>query len=63
MIGSYLAVGFRRLVTQKLYSALNIAGLAVGLACAILILLYVRHETSFDQRFPNSHRIYRISAD
>lgn len=63
MFGSYLAVGLRRLVTQKLYSTLNIAGLAVGLACAVLILLYVRHETTFDQRFPDADRIYRVSAD
>ena len=63
MIGSYLAVGFRRLVTQKLYSTLNIAGLAVGLACAILILLYVHYELSFDEHFPGADRIYRISAE
>ncbi|HET7132796.1 MAG TPA: ABC transporter permease, partial [Gammaproteobacteria bacterium] len=63
MIGSYLAMGFRRLVSQKLYSTLNIVGLAVGLACAILILLYVRYELSFDRGFPDSDRIYRISAE
>ena len=63
MIGNHLAIGFRRLVTQKLYSTLNIVGLAVGLACAILILLYVRYELSFDQSFPHADRIYRISAD
>ena len=63
MLGSYLLIGLRQLFAHKLYSAINIVGLAVGLACAILIFLFVRHELGFDERFPDAERIYRISAD
>jgi putative ABC transport system permease protein len=62
VIGSYLSVGVRHLLAQKLYSSINIVGLAVGLAAAIVIFLYVDHELGFDERFPNADRIYRISA-
>jgi putative ABC transport system permease protein len=63
MLGSYLLTGLRQLFAHKLYSAINIVGLAVGLACAILIFLFVRHELGFDQGFPDAERTYRISAD
>jgi putative ABC transport system permease protein len=63
MIGSYIATALRRLFAEKLYAAINVAGLAVGLACSILILLFVRYETSFDRHWPDAERIYRISAD
>lgn len=63
MLASYLTTAFRQLLATKLYAAINVIGLAVGLACALLILLYVRHELSFDQRQPDASRIYRISPD
>jgi hypothetical protein len=46
---SYLIAAFRNLARSKLYAAINIIGLAVGFAAAILIALYVREETSFDR--------------
>jgi putative ABC transport system permease protein len=49
--------------TRKLYTAINVLGLAVGLACVILILLYVRHELSYDTHYTHADRIYRVSAD
>ena len=52
LLKSYLLVALRQLFTHKLYSAINIVGLAVGLACAILMLLFVRYELGFDERFP-----------
>jgi putative ABC transport system permease protein len=63
MIASYFRVAFRQLVTGKLYTAINVIGLAVALACAILMLLLMRHETTFDRRWADGERIYRISAD
>ena len=63
MLKSYFTVAARQLVKQKLYSAINIIGLAVGLACCLLIALYVRHELSFDRHYQNADRIYRISRD
>jgi putative ABC transport system permease protein len=63
MVRSYLATGARQLVAHKLYSAINMIGLAVGLASVVLISLYVRHELSYDAFFPNADHIYRISRD
>jgi putative ABC transport system permease protein len=63
MVKSYVATGLRQLGTQKLYSVINIAGLAVGLASVMLIALFVRHELSYESTFPNADRIFRISRD
>jgi putative ABC transport system permease protein len=62
MLKNYLTVAFRNLVKNRLYTAINIFGLAVGLASCILILLYVRHETSYDEWFPNADRIYAVHS-
>ncbi len=62
MIKNYLTVAFRNLIKNRLYTAINIFGLAVGLASCILILLYVRHETSYDEWFPNADRIYQVHS-
>jgi putative ABC transport system permease protein len=63
MLKSYLVIAFKHLTTQKLYSAINIVGLAVGLACFILIAIFVRHELSYDEHFTNADRIHRVSRD
>jgi len=63
MVSSYVVTGLRQLVSQKLYSAINIVGLAVGLASVVLIGLYVRHELSYESMFPDAGRIFRISRD
>ena len=60
MLGNYVKVAVRFLAAHRLYAALNICGLAVGLAAAMLIALYVRHEMSFDNWIPDSERIYRM---
>ena len=49
MLRNYLTVALRHLLRHKLYSAINISGLAIGMACCILILLSVRHELSYDR--------------
>lgn len=62
MLKNYLKIAFRNLVRHKAYSALNIAGLAIGMASSILILLWVRNEWSFDRFHKNAGEIYRITA-
>jgi putative ABC transport system permease protein len=63
MLKSYLAIALRHFATQKLYSITNILGLAVGLACFILIGLFVQYELSYDRFFARADRIYRVSRD
>jgi putative ABC transport system permease protein len=63
MLKSYIAVALRHLISQRLYSLINIGGLAIGLTCFILIALFVRHELSFDRQQPDADRIYRVSRD
>ena len=45
MFRNYLTIALRNITKHKLYSFINIAGLALGLACAILIILFIRYET------------------
>ncbi len=61
MIQSYVVIALRQLTARKLYSAINIFGLAVGLAAAILVGLFVRHELAYDGYHPNADRLYRVS--
>jgi putative ABC transport system permease protein len=63
VLKSYLAMAVRQLLAQKLYTAINVAGLALGVACTLLIALFVRHELSYDRQFANNERIVRISED
>jgi putative ABC transport system permease protein len=62
MFRNYLTVALRNLFRHKLYSFINIAGLAVGLACAILIILFVRDELSYDAWIPGSDSLYRVEV-
>jgi putative ABC transport system permease protein len=60
MFENYLKIALRNLKRHKGYSFLNIAGLAFGLACSILILLWVRDETSYDRFHANADDTYRV---
>jgi putative ABC transport system permease protein len=60
LLGNYLAIAWRNLVRHKLHSAINIGGLALGLACAILLLLFIRDELSYDTWVPESGNLYRL---
>ena len=57
MIKNYIKIAWRNLVKQKLYSLINIGGLAVGLAVCMMIMLYVAHEMSYDTFHKNAKRI------
>ena len=63
MLSNYLKIAWRNILGNPLFSAINIIGLAIGLACCIIITLFVRYETSFDQQWENSDRIYRVTRD
>ena len=52
MFKNYLTIALRNLSRNKVYAFINIAGLSIGLACAMLILLYVKDEVSFDKFHP-----------
>lgn len=63
MFRNYLKIAVRSLWKNKSFSALNIAGLAMGLAACLLILLYVKDELSYDRFNQQADRIYRINTD
>jgi putative ABC transport system permease protein len=58
MIKNYIKIAWRSLIKQRLYSAITIAGLAVGLAVCIMIMLYVAHENSYDGFHKNADCIF-----
>ncbi|HVW72680.1 MAG TPA: ABC transporter permease [Rhizomicrobium sp.] len=62
MLRNYLVTAFRNLIRHKLYSFINIAGLAVGLACTIFILLFLRDEFSYDAWIADSQNVYRVES-
>lgn len=59
---SYLAAGFQAMRSNKAYTVLNVLGLAIGVAVAVLIFLYVSYETSYDRWLPQAERIHRIET-
>ena len=59
MIKSYLKIAYRNLVRHKIYSLINISGLAIGIAFCILTFLFVHHEWTYDAFHENADRIYR----
>ncbi len=63
MFKNYFKITFRNLLRNKVYSCINIAGLSLGLACAMLITLYVKDEVSYDRFLNNVTHIYRIVTE
>ena len=63
MLKNYLKVAFRNLRRNKGFSFINISGLAIGIACFILIMLYVQYEFSFDKFHKRVDRVYRITTN
>jgi putative ABC transport system permease protein len=61
MIISYFTIALRNLFRHKLFSAINIGGLAIGLAAFWMIALYIGNELSFDRYHANAGRIFRIA--
>ena len=63
MITSYYKIALRFLAKNKIYSLINIAGLSLSLSCAMLMILYVKDELSFDGFHKDINSIYRIVID
>ena len=60
MLKNFFVVAIRSLRKNTLYSIINVSGLSVGIACSILILLWVREETSFDKFIPKAEKLYQV---
>ncbi|MEZ5756708.1 MAG: ABC transporter permease [Emcibacteraceae bacterium] len=60
LIANYITSAWRNILRHKLFSIINIMGLAIGLAAVMLIALYVRYETSYDSFWKNADNIYRM---
>lgn len=61
MFRNYLMAALRNLARNRLYAAINIVGLAVGLCAALLIVLFVRDEYSYDRFFPGYRDVYLLT--
>ncbi len=62
MFKNYFIIALRNLSRNKVYAFINIAGLSIGLACAMLIVLYVKDEVSYDRFHTNVQNVYRITT-
>src|ERR1700730_4271684 len=63
MLKNFFKIAWRNLLKNKTFSLINILGLATGLACFLLITMYVMDELSFDRYNEKANRIYRINSD
>jgi putative ABC transport system permease protein len=63
MLKNYLKISLRNIWKHKGYSFINIAGLAVGMACTLFILLWIQDELSFDRFHVNAETLYRVEQD
>jgi len=61
MLKNYFKIAFRNLLKHKVYSLINILGLAVGIAVCVLIFRYISHEMSYDAYHENSDQMYRVT--
>lgn len=60
MLKNYFKIALRNILKQKFYSFINVAGLSIGIASCLLIILYVNHELSYDRFHKDADRIYRV---
>jgi putative ABC transport system permease protein len=60
MIKNHLKIAWRNIVKNKAHSLINIAGLSIGLACSLLIFLWVQNENSVDAYHANKLRLYKV---
>jgi putative ABC transport system permease protein len=63
MLKNYLKITFRNFKRQSGYSLISLSGLALGMACCLLMLLYIRHELTYDRFFAHADRTFRIIMD
>ncbi|MBT5876645.1 MAG: FtsX-like permease family protein [Candidatus Latescibacteria bacterium] len=60
MLSNYIKIAIRNLRRQMGYSAINVSGLAIGMACCLLIILYIQDELGYDQYHEHADRMYRV---
>ncbi|KXK22488.1 MAG: antimicrobial peptide ABC transporter permease [Bacteroidetes bacterium OLB12] len=60
MLKNYLKIAFRALWRSKIHSSINVLGLSLGIACCVLIALFVKDEVTFDTFHAKANRIYRV---
>ena len=63
MVKNYLKVALRSLLKNRIFSLINITGLALGIAASLLIMQYVSYELSYDNFNQNANRIYRLKTN
>lgn len=61
MLTNYLKIAFRNLWRNKFYSLLNISGLAIGISCCLLIVIFVVDEINYDKHYEKAESIYRLN--
>ncbi|MFC1563977.1 ABC transporter permease [candidate division KSB1 bacterium] len=61
MYNNYFKIALRNIRKNKTFTAINIGGFALGIACCILILLYIRYELSYDRFYENADNIHRVA--
>src|SRR5215211_2077006 len=62
MLINYIKIAWRNIKSNKLYSFINIFGLAIGFTCCLLITLYIFHETSYDKYHKNINQLYELAT-
>lgn len=62
MLRNFIIITFRSLSTHRIYSFINVFGLAVGMACALLVAIFVLNETSYDKFYKDADQIYRVTV-
>lgn len=62
MLKNYFKIAWRNLLKQKGYAIINLTGLAVGISCCLMILLFVQNEMSYDQHHPHTDQLYRVGT-
>src|SRR5690606_24910695 len=63
MLRNFLTTSFRKLWRNRLYTLINLLGLGIGIACFVLVVMYVRYERSFDRFVPQADRVYRVVGE
>ena len=63
MLKNYFKIAFRNIIRKKVYTAINILGLALGICACIVIYVISSYELSFDNFHPGKDRIYRMMGD
>jgi len=62
MLINYIKIAFRNILREKIYTTINVLGLAIGIAASIVILMYIRNETGYESHFEDAQRIHRVGV-